>query len=72
MKTTTTKWSWEDRIDPVCPECGAMPCGPFSDCRTCAETLSMLNSRNKKLDLSGEFSPLAQRLAESMKDDMYL
>jgi hypothetical protein len=75
MKTTLTirakqAWSWDDRVEPICPVCGGDPSDPFSECLTCEETISRLNAHRKPA--YGPVSPLAARLAESMKDDMYL
>ena len=65
-----TEWSWDDRIAPTCPTCGGDPSDPFTDCLTCQEVMQCLNERGWKS--FGPISPLAERLAESMKDDMYL
>jgi hypothetical protein len=75
MKTTMTitaksEWSWDDRVAPTCPACGGDPSDPFSECLECEEIMQRLNSRNRKP--FGPISPLAERLAESLKDDMYL
>jgi hypothetical protein len=66
----TRPWSWDDRILPTCPACGGDPNDPFTECLECEGLMQRLNAQ-KKIDLSGEFSPLAQRLAESMKDDRH-
>jgi hypothetical protein len=75
MKTTLTirakqAWSWDDRVEPTCPACGGDPSDPFTECLTCEETISRLNEGKRRE--FGLVSPLAERLAESMKDDMYL
>jgi endogenous inhibitor of DNA gyrase (YacG/DUF329 family) len=55
-----------------CPECGSAlneEVNPFSECSECERRVAEENRRNARpMDLSPA-SPLALRLAESMKDD---
>lgn len=55
-----------------CPECGAdarKPVDPFSDCITCEKRIAEENRRAAHPFDTSPASPLALRLAESMKDD---
>jgi hypothetical protein len=54
----------------TCPVCGQDPTDPFSECLDCEAIMQARNAKRKPE--YGPASPLAQRLAESMKDDMYL
>ena len=57
---------------PFCPECGhplQEEVCPFSECYTCEQRTAEENRQNARpFDLSAA-SPLALRLAESIKDD---
>jgi hypothetical protein len=67
MRPKDDPFAWE-----TCPQCGQpteREVSPFSECSECERRVAEENRRNARpMDLSPA-SPLALRLAESMKDD---